>query len=314
MTFQHTPVLLNEVVDLFREHSPARVVDGTLGGAGHSSAILQALPEASLLGIDQDPEALQAARQRLASFAARAEAVHGNFREMQRLCREHGWEHVDGILLDLGVSSHQIDTPERGFSFRFDAPLDMRMDPSGTVTAADLLNTCTEKQLADIFFNYGEEHKARQVARAVVLRREKEPWKSTGEFAELLEHVIGRAHQHGLPPATRCFQALRIAVNNEMDALKEALQAAVTLLAPGGLLVVISFHSLEDRIVKQFLSYEERTCTCPPDFPVCRCGKVQTMKVLTRKPIVPNDDEIKENPRCACSKLRAAIRTTESEK
>ena len=308
MTFQHTPVLLKEVVSLFKEHAPARIVDGTVGGAGHASAILEALPDASLLGIDQDSDALQAAQLKLAKFGARATTIHGNFKDIAALIRENGWENVDAVLLDLGVSSHQIDTPERGFSLRFDAPLDMRMDKTKSLTAQHILNTYTEQQLADIFFNYGEEHKARQVARAVVLQREKRPWETTGQFAELLERIIGRAHQHGLPPATRCFQALRIAVNNELDVLKTALQAALSILSPGGLLVVISFHSLEDRIVKQFFNYEELKCICPPDFPVCRCNKKQTLKILTHKPITPTEEEIKNNPRSACSKLRAAVK------
>ena len=306
--------MLNEVVALFREHGVTRFIDGTLGGAGHSSALLEALPGACMLGIDQDPTALEAAGARLASYGKRATLARGNFSDMEAIAEQHDFHCVDGVLLDIGVSSPQIDTPERGFSIRFDGPLDMRMNPDSTLTAAFILNHFSEKALADLFFQFGEERKSRQVARAVVARREQKPWERTGEFAELVTSIVGKAHQHGLNPATRCFQALRIMVNDELEHLDKGLKAALALLKEGGILVVISFHSLEDRIVKEFFNYEALSCTCPPGLPVCTCGKVQRLKVLTKKPVRPSDEECAANPRAACAKLRAAIKLTSKTK
>ncbi|MBQ6473536.1 MAG: 16S rRNA (cytosine(1402)-N(4))-methyltransferase RsmH [Victivallales bacterium] len=309
MTFRHTPVLLNETIASLKDAAGIRFVDGTLGGAGHASALLTARPDATLLGIDRDEEAVEAATATLAQFGGRATVRHGNYAEMRRLANELGWESVDGgILLDLGVSSHQLDEASRGFSFRFDAPLDMRMDRSSPLTAAKILNEYPEKQLADLLYEYGEERKSRQIARAVVERRSQRPWATTGEFAELLERIVGRAHQHGLPPATRSFQALRIAVNDELGALERGLQEAVQLAAPGARLAVITFHSLEDRIVKHFFQHEAATCVCPPGLPICTCGKIQTVRIVTRKPIRPADEECKANSRAACAKLRVAIK------
>ena len=208
--------------------------------------------------------------------------------------------------MDIGVSSPQLDLPERGFSFRFDGPLDMRMDPSHGPTAADLLNTLPERELADILYRYGEERRSRQVAAEIVRRRRERPWARTGELAELLERVVGRAHQHGLPPATRCFQALRIAVNDELGELERTLRQAVRLVAVGGRIAVITFHSLEDRIVKQFFREQAASCTCPPGLPVCVCGKVSTLRILTPKPLTASEQELQDNPRAACAKLRAA--------
>ncbi|MBQ9367368.1 MAG: 16S rRNA (cytosine(1402)-N(4))-methyltransferase RsmH [Victivallales bacterium] len=310
MPFAHTPVMLNEVVALFREQGVTRFIDGTLGGAGHSSALLEALPNACLLGIDQDPAALEAADERLAPFGKRATIARGNFSDMDAIAEQHDFHDVDGVLLDIGVSSPQIDTPERGFSLRFDGPLDMRMDPDSTLTAAFILNNYSEKELADIFYQFGEERKSRQVARAVVARRQQQLWERTGEFAELVESIVGKAHQHGLNPATRCFQALRIAVNDELGRLEKGLKAALNLLKEGGIIAVITFHSLEDRIAKDFFNYEALTCTCPPGMPICTCGKVQRLKVLTKKPVRPSDEECAANPRAACAKLRAAQKTT----
>ena len=310
MPFAHTPVMLNEVVALFREQGITRFIDGTLGGAGHSSALLEALPNACLLGIDQDPVALEAAGERLAPFGKRATIARGNFSDMETIAEQHAFHDVDGVLLDIGVSSPQIDTPERGFSLRFDGPLDMRMNPDSTLTAAFILNNYSEKELANIFYQFGEERKSRQVARAVVARRQQKPWERTGEFAELVESIVGKAHQHGLNPATRCFQALRIAVNDELGRLEKGLKTALDLLKEGGIIAVITFHSLEDRIVKDFFNYEALTCTCPPGIPICTCGKVQRLKVLTKKPVRPSDVECAANPRAACAKLRAAQKTT----
>ena len=302
--------MLNEVVAMFREHGVTRFIDGTLGGAGHSSALLEALPGACMLGIDQDPAALEAATAKLAPFGKRATIARGNFSDMEAIANAHDFHGVDGVLLDIGVSSPQIDTPERGFSLRFDGPLDMRMAPDATLTAAFILNNFAEKPLADLFYQLGDERKSRQIARAVVARRAQKPWERTGEFAELVTSIVGKAHQHGLNPATRCFQALRIMVNDELGHLDKGLKAALSLLKEGGIIVVISFHSLEDRIVKEFFNYEALSCTCPPGLPICTCGKVQRLKVLTKKPMRPSDEECAANPRAACAKLRAAQKTT----
>lgn len=307
--FLHHPVLRQEAVGFLAELPDPRVVDGTLGGGGHSQALLEKNPSCQILGIDRDPAALQAATERLAPYGERFHAWHGTFSQMEEAARENGWDHVDGILLDIGVSSPQIDTPERGFSFRFDAPLDMRMDPSGSApTAADLLNTLSQRELADIFWKYGEERFSRPVARAVVERRETRPWATTTELAQLLERIIGWPRQHGLHPATRVFQALRIAVNHELDELEEALRAAERLLSPNGRLVVISFHSLEDRMVKHFLQHAALSCVCPPALP-CTCHKQVTFVPLTKKPVTATEEELSRNSRSACAKLRAARRT-----
>ena len=311
MPFEHKPVMLDEVVTLFREHNVTRFIDGTLGGGGHSSAILEALPHATMLGIDQDSEALAAAREKLAPFGQRASIAYGNFSEMSEIARQQEFDGVDGILLDIGVSSHQIDSPERGFSFRFDGPLDMRMDSNAALTAKELLNTLSEKELSDILYRYGEERKSRQIAHAIVARREKRAWERTGELSELIASIVGKANQHGLNPATRSFQALRIAVNDELGCLERGLKAGISLLQKGGIIVVISFHSLEDRIVKETFRYEALACTCPPGIPICVCGKVQRLKILTSKPLRPTEAEASLNPRAACSKLRAAQKIVE---
>lgn len=307
--FQHIPVLQEEAVKLLTSGGGKRFLDGTLGGGGDSAAILSGSPEREVVGIDRDKTALSAASARLSSFGERFTPWYGRFSQLEAALAERGWDSVDGVLLDIGVSSPQIDTPERGFSFRFDAPLDMRMDPdSGAATAADLLNSLSAMELADIFFRYGEEKKSRQIAKAIVARRAIKPWARTGELTELLEKVVGRAHQHGLPPATRVFQALRITVNHELDELTLALQAAERVLAPGGRLAVISFHSLEDRIVKQYFQHAALECICPPAMP-CTCHKQQTFEILTPKPVVASPEELSANPRSACAKLRAARRT-----
>lgn len=308
MQFRHTPVLLNEVVALFKENGVTRFVDGTLGGAGHSQAILDAIPEARMLGIDRDSEAIEAATERLGKYDGRAIVAKGEYADMESIAAANGFTEVNGVLLDIGVSSMQIDSPERGFSFRFDGPLDMRMDSSSSLTAADILNTYTEKQIADILFEFGEERRSRQIAKAVVKRRESQAWKSCMEFAELVTSIVGKASQHGLNPATRSFQALRIAVNDELGQLRRGLEAAYRLLEQGGLLVVITFHSLEDRIAKSYLNLQAAECVCPPGLPVCVCGKVKTMQIITKKAIRPSETEIAANPRAACSKLRAALK------
>lgn len=304
--FQHIPVLLAPVLDLLAETPGIRFVDATLGGGGHSQALLARRPDIRLLGLDRDPAAIAAATERLRPFGDRLTAVQATFSSLEQVVHDHGWSQIDALLMDIGVSSPQLDLPERGFSFRFDGPLDMRMDPSHGPTAADLLNTLPERELADILYRYGEERRSRQVAAEIVRRRRERPWARTGELAELLERVVGRAHQHGLPPATRCFQALRIAVNDELGELERTLRQAVRLVAVGGRIAVITFHSLEDRIVKQFFREQAASCTCPPGLPVCVCGKVSTLRILTPKPLTASEQELQDNPRAACAKLRAA--------
>lgn len=308
-SFLHIPVLQQEAINQLTAGNGTRFLDGTLGGGGDTEAILAGAPDRQVIGIDRDNTAIKAASQRLAPFGDRFHPWHGRFSQMENAVREIGWDKLDGILLDIGVSSPQIDTPERGFSFRFDAPLDMRMDPdSGDPTAADLLNTLSQKELADIFWNFGEERLSRPIAKAIVTRRESHPWERTSELAALLERIVGRSHQHGLPPATRVFQALRIAVNHELDELNDALKAAERLLAPGGRLVVISFHSLEDRLVKHYMQHAALSCVCPPAMP-CTCNKKVTFEILTKKPCTATPEELAINPRSACAKLRAALRT-----
>ena len=304
--FQHIPVLLAPVLDLLAETPGTRFVDATLGGGGHSQALLARRPDIRLLGLDRDPAAIAAATERLRPFGDRLTAVQATFSSLEQVVHDHGWSQIDALLMDIGVSSPQLDLPERGFSFRFDGPLDMRMDPSHGPTAADLLNTLPERELADILYRYGEERRSRQVAAEIVRRRRERPWARTGELAELLERVVGRARQHGLPPATRCFQALRIAVNDELGELERTLRQAVRLVAVGGRIAVITFHSLEDRIVKQFFREQAASCTCPPGLPVCVCGKVSTLRILTPKPLTASEQELQDNPRAACAKLRAA--------
>ena len=308
MIFRHIPVLFQQVMTLIAEHGPQRIIDATIGGAGHARGLLERLPDAQLLGIDRDDDAIAAATENLKPFEDRVFIRKGVFSNMKAIAASIGWDHVNTILMDIGVSSHQIDDPARGFSFRMDGPLDMRMDSRSPTTAATLVNTASQEELETIIRDYGEEHKARFIAHEIVRRREKKPFETTCELNQLLENIIGYKHQHGLPPATRTFQALRIAVNHELDELSDALKSALELLAPGGVLAVITFHSLEDRIVKHFFQYEAATCVCPPKMPVCKCGKIKTLEILTRKPITADAEELQANPRAASAKLRAAIK------
>lgn len=306
MTFTHEPVLVREIVELLAPGPARRLVDGTVGGGGHAAALLTAAPDAELLGLDRDDEALAAASQRLAAFGTRVRLVRGRFGDLAELAAAAGWPQVDRILLDLGVSSHQIDTAERGFAHRLNGPLDMRMDRRGRVTAAMLLNESTEMELAQIFSDFGEEPQARRIARAVVQRRQERPWERTAEFATLVTQLYGRAPTRGLPAATRCFQGLRIAVNGELDQLTAGLNAALGLLRPGGRVAVISFHSLEDRQVKTFFRHEAATCVCPPGLPECRCGKQARLRLVTRKPVQAGPEELAQNRRAGPAKLRVA--------
>lgn len=301
----HLPVLPDEVLTALDPHPGGKFLDGTLGGGGHAALLLRAMgPTGRLYGIDQDPEALQEAQARLAAIGPNFELRRGNFGEVLQT-----WppEPLDGILLDIGVSSHQLDTPERGFSFWREGPLDMRMDPNAPTTAADLVNQLDERSLADLLFRYGEERMSRPVARAIVERRQRQPFTTTTELSEVVARVVPRS-KDGIHPATRTFQGLRIAVNDELGVLERALPAAVSRLAPGGRLAVITFHSLEDRIVKQFMRAEAKGCVCPPRIPMCVCGKAPTLEVLTSKPVVATPEETERNTRSRSAKLRVARR------
>jgi 16S rRNA (cytosine1402-N4)-methyltransferase len=297
---QHLPVLYKTIIPALQPKSPGHYVDGTLGAAGHASGILQASsPKGELLGLDLDPQALAIAREELAVFGGRAHIVQASYLAMRDEAARLGWPAVDGIVLDFGVSSMQLDTPERGFSFLSDGPLDMRFSPAATLTAADLVNKYTEQDLADIIFRYGEERHSRRIARSIVGNR---PINSTKELADLILKSIGKKER--IHPATRTFQALRIAVNGELEAIEAVLPQAIDLLKPGGRLAVVSFHSLEDRIVKEYFHRESRDCICPPRQPVCTCGHKATLLEITRKPIQADAQEIKANSRARSAKLR----------
>ena len=304
--------MVREVLSALCVVPAGRYVDATVGFGGHARAILESAEDVSVLGIDRDADALEACRVSLGGYGSRVRLVHGSFGGMAELVREHaGWADADGVLIDCGVSSHQLDTPVRGFSFRVDGPLDMRMSRRRSrVTAAALLNRSPEDELARIFREYGEERQARRLARAVVERREQRPWSRTLEFAELVTRVVGRSRRRGPPAPTRCFMALRIAVNDELDELSSGLAAALSLLRPGGRLVVLAFHSLEDRIIKRFFLQEASDCVCPAWFPECRCDKQATVRILTRKPIRPSRDETAANRRASPARLRAAEKLT----
>lgn len=296
----HVPVLLQTVVSLLQVRSGGVYIDGTVGGGGHAAAVLAAsASDGRLLGLDRDPAALDVARERLAPWGDRAVLRRGSFADL--LCLAEGFIPADGVLLDLGLSSLQLADPTRGFSFAQDGPLDMRFDPSEGPTAADLVNTLSVRELTDLLYRYGEEKQARRIAEAIVAAR---PIHRTAELVSLIERTVGRRER--IHPATRTFQALRIAVNRELEALEAALPQALEVLRPGGRLVVISFHSLEDRIVKQFLHREARDCICPPEIPVCVCGHRAQVRVLTPKPVRPDAAEVAANPRARSARLRAA--------
>lgn len=302
----HQPVLYNEIIHALQPRGGGLYVDGTLGAAGHAWGILQSSnPDGLLLGFDLDPQALDLAAVKLAPFGERAILRRSSYAMLLEQLDTLGWRTVDGILLDLGVSSMQLDTAERGFSFLKDAPLDMRFGPDVPRTADDLVNSLPESELADLIYRYGEEHRARQVAKAIVLNR---PLHSTTALAQVVVRAVaaGRQTNMAIHPATRTFQALRIAVNGELEALESVLPQAVSALAPGGRLAVISFHSLEDRIVKHFFRREASDCICPPRQPVCTCGHKASLRELHRQPLYPQANEIQENPRARSARLRTA--------
>ena len=303
----HQPVLSQEVISLLDPHPGGVVVDGTVGLGGHAEALLQAESGVTVIGIDRDEEALSHAARRLAPFGERVRLIHGNYRDLSDHLDVLGIDKITGFLLDLGLSSLQLDTPNRGFSFRLDGPLDMRMDTTQSVTAAELVNHSSEDELVRILHDYGEERFARRIVHVVLAARTKESIETTKSLAEIVHSAIPRKfHPKTIHPATRTFQALRIAVNEELANLKEGLEAGFQAIAPGGVIAVISFHSLEDRIVKGFFRYKALSCTCPPDFPICVCDKKVEMEILTKKPIIPSPEEIAKNPRARSAKLRAA--------
>lgn len=302
---KHIPVLLNEAVEALNVRPGRRYVDCTLGMGGHSLTILErGQSDIQLLGIDADPEAISIARNRLLDFSLSTIFINDNFGNLESICYENHFYPVDGILFDLGISSMQLDDTERGFSFRADAPLDMRYSPDQIMTATDLVNLLPEEKLAELIYKYGEEPRSRQIAKAIVRKR---PVVSTGQLAQIIEQIAGGKHRK-IHPATRTFMALRIVVNHELEKLEQALSQAVNCLDRRGRLVVISYHSLEDRIVKQFFKRESTGCLCPPRVPICTCGHIPTLKVISKKAIMPTEMEIMHNPRSRSAKLRVAER------
>jgi len=304
----HRPVLLREAIDVLAPRPGGVFIDATVGGGGHARAIVERiLPGGRLLAIDQDEEAIEYARKALAEFAPYITFVKANFGQLQSVAREAGFPEADGVLFDLGVSSYQLETAERGFSFREDAFLDMRMDRSQATRAYDLVNGLSEKELAEIIRANSDERFARRIARAIVREREKSPIETTRRLAEIVTTAIpAKARPRDIHPATRTFQSLRIAVNREFEALDKGLAGAVEVLKVGGRLAVISYHSLEDRRVKTFFRRLSGHCECRPNIPVCICGAQKRLRILTKKPITASEDEVRENPRARSANLRAA--------
>ena len=307
MMFEHKSVLLYETIDSLNVKPDGIYVDGTLGGGGHALEVCRRLGEyGRLIGIDQDADAIAAASERLRDYEDRVTIVRSNYEEIQSVLKDLGIEKADGIYLDLGVSSYQLDTPERGFTYREDdAPLDMRMDQRNTQTAADIVNTYSEFDLYRIIRDYGEDKFAKNIAKHIVRARETKRIETTGELTEIIKEAVpAKVRAVGGHPSKKMFQAIRIELNQELEVLNNSIDTMIDLLKPGGRLAVITFHSLEDRIVKIRFRNNENPCTCPPDFPVCVCGKVSKGRVITRKPVVPSEEEIEGNKRSKSSKLR----------
>lgn len=306
MKFEHQPVLLEEVLSNLNIRPDGIYVDGTLGGAGHSFHIAQRLTDGGrLIGIDQDADAIEAASERLAPYRDRVTLIHDNYENTAEILKGLGIETTDGILLDLGVSSYQLDNPERGFTYRTDAPLDMRMDRENPLTAGEIINTWPEAELIRVLRDYGEERYAARIAASIVRRRKEAPLETTGQLSDIVHASIPRKmREKGGNPDKRTFQAIRIACNRELDVLENSLDVMIDLLAPGGRLCVITFHSLEDRIVKTAFRRNENPCICPPEFPVCVCGRKSKGTVVTRRPVLPGEEELEHNRRAASAKLR----------
>ena len=309
MEFHHISVLLNEVLDGLSIKPDGIYVDGTLGGAGHSLEIVKRLRNGKLIGIDQDPAALEKSKEVLADYMDRVILVHSNYSDIKRVLREIGFDKVDGILLDLGVSSHQLDTEERGFSHNKDAPLDMRMDTTGRFTAWDVVNTYSEGELEKILLEYGEEKWARRIAQFIVNERQEKTIDTTFELVSVIKKAIPKkVRMEGHHPAKKTFQAIRIEVNRELEVLTGAITDMVECLNPGGRLAIITFHSLEDRIVKEAFKELYKDCICPPELPKCVCDKRREIDIITRKPLTPSKEELEYNPRSRSAKLRVAER------
>jgi 16S rRNA (cytosine1402-N4)-methyltransferase len=314
--FAHRPVLLEKSLSLLELRSNSLIVDATIGGGGHSAAILErTAPDGRLIGLDRDPQALEEAGLRLAAYGDRVQLVRASFRHLREVLARAGVSLVDGILLDLGVSSPQLDDPQRGFRFAADTAddtaLDMRMDPDAPISAAELLSSASAEELASWFREYADLPGARRLARAIVAARERAPLRTTRDLLNVIEAArTGRGRRHH--PATLAFQALRIAVNDEIRSLEEGLDAAIDSLCPGGRLAVIAYHSVEDRVVKNRFRDAQRGCTCPPRMPVCICGGRVRLRIVTKRPISPDEDELRENPRSRSARLRAAERVAEA--
>ena len=306
MEFKHVSVLKNECIEGLQIKSSGTYVDGTFGGGGHAMEIISRLNgNGRFVGIDQDQDAVDNGRAKLEPYKEKAQLVRDNFSNIISIMKDLHIVSVDGILLDIGVSSYQLDTGERGFSYMHDAELDMRMDQRNPMTAKRMIAEYSEKELADIIKDYGEERWAARIAQFIVAERKIKPIETTGELVEVIKKAVPKgARKDGPHPAKRTFQALRIAVNNELGILEQAIEDMAGLLAPGGRLCIITFHSLEDRIVKQTFHRLEHPCTCPPEFPVCVCGKKPSIRVITRKPILPSEEELEFNPRARSAKLR----------
>ncbi len=305
MTFRHVPVLYNEVMDSLNIRPGGIYVDGTTGGGGHSSGICKRLTaEGTLIAVDRDTAALEASEKRLAEYSCKKVFLHANYSDVDVISETAG-EPVDGILLDLGVSSFQLDTAERGFSYMHNAPMDMRMNEDDSFTAYNVVNEYSEDELKRIIREYGEERWASRISQFIVRRRAEKAIETTGELVDIIKSAIpASARRSGPHPAKRTFQAIRIEVNGELDHLKQAVERLPDMLAPGGRLAIITFHSLEDRIVKEAFNARLHPCTCPPEFPVCVCGRKPDVRKITRKPIIPSDEELEENPRSRSAKLR----------
>lgn len=305
MEFHHISVLLNECIDNLNIRPDGIYVDGTMGGGGHSLEIAKRLTTGRLICVDQDPNAHEAAGKRLAEYKDRITFVRDNFGNIANILDSLGIEKIDGMLLDIGVSSHQLDEAERGFSYQQDAPLDMRMNPDRPFSAYDVVNGYDEDELDRVIFTYGEERWARRIAQFIVKEREAKPIETTGELVDIIKKAVPKgARKDGPHPAKRTFQAIRIEVNGELEVLQRAIDDVAARLAVGGRLCIITFHSLEDRIVKEAFRKQENPCICPPQFPVCVCGKKPLGRVITRKPILPSKEELEENPRSRSAKLR----------
>lgn len=302
LTFSHVPVMLYEAVDGLKINPDGVYVDGTAGGGGHSAEILSRLKAGVLYSIDQDPDAIATVSERFKDNQSSV-ILRGNFSDMKALLAKENVFSVDGVLLDIGVSSHQLDDKDRGFSFHEDAPLDMRMSREGT-SAADLVNTLSAEELSRILYDYGEEKYARSIAQGIVKARADKPIETTIELSEIIKSSVPQKVRRETHPARKSFQALRIAVNRELEVLEEGIKSAYELLAPGGRLCIITFHSLEDRVVKRAMKDLAQGCTCPPDFPVCVCGNKPKVRIITHKPIMPSAQELENNPRARSAKLR----------